>query len=50
MSKFLGWNTFISPTAVAVALMFSLLVGLFFGMWPAQRAARLNTIDALRYE
>ena len=49
MSKFLGWNTFISPTAVAVALMFSLLVGLFFCM-SAQRAARLNTIDALRYE
>jgi putative ABC transport system permease protein len=50
MSKFLGWNTFVSPTAVAVAFMFSALVGLFFGLWPARRAARLNTIDALRYE
>jgi putative ABC transport system permease protein len=50
MSKFLGWNTFVSPTAVLVAFMFSALVGLFFGMWPARRAARLNTIDALRYE
>ena len=50
MSKFLGWNTLISPTAIVVAFVFSALVGLFFGMWPARRAANLNTIDALRYE
>jgi putative ABC transport system permease protein len=50
MSKFLGWNTLISPTAVGVAFAFSALVGLFFGLWPARRAANLNTIDALRYE
>jgi putative ABC transport system permease protein len=50
MSKFLGWNTLVSPTAVAVAFLFSALVGLFFGLWPARRAARLDTIDALRYE
>jgi putative ABC transport system permease protein len=50
MSKFAGWNTLISPRAVAVAFAFSALVGLFFGLWPARRAASLNTIDALRYE
>ena len=50
MSKSLGWNTLISPTAIVVAFGFSALVGLFFGLWPARRAAGLNTIDALRYE
>ena len=50
MSTLLGWNTLISPTAVIVAFVFSALVGLFFGLWPARRAANLNTIDALRYE
>ncbi len=50
MSKWLGWNTYVSPVAVAVAFGFSVGVGLFFGLWPAKRAAGLNTIDALRYE
>ncbi len=50
MSTNFGWNTLVSPTAVAVAFAFSALVGLFFGLWPAQRAASLNTIEALRYE
>ncbi len=50
MSQRFGWNTLISPTAVGVAFAFSALEGLFFGLWPARRAATLNTIDALRYE
>jgi putative ABC transport system permease protein len=50
MSKTLGWNTLISPSSVIVAFVFSAFVGLFFGGWPARRAANLNTIDALRYE
>jgi len=45
-----GWPTIISFDAIVVAFLFSVAVGLIFGLYPANKAARLNPIDALRYE
>jgi putative ABC transport system permease protein len=45
-----GWGFAFSPTIVAVALLFSMAVGVVFGVWPARQAARLDPISALRWE
>ncbi len=45
-----GWGFQFNPLTVAAAVLFSLIVGVVFGVWPARMAARLDPISALRYE
>jgi putative ABC transport system permease protein len=50
LGHFTGWETVISPIIMIVAVGFSGAVGVFFGYYPARKAAALNPIQALRYE
>ncbi len=50
LARFQGWNTLVSGESVVVAFLFSALIGVFFGMWPARRAARMDPIEALGHE
>ena len=50
LTHLIGWPTIISSRSVAVAFLFSLAVGIFFGLYPANKASHMNPIEALHYE
>ncbi len=49
-ATYMGYSASVSVTAIIVAVAFSMGIGVFFGYYPANKAAKLNPIDALRYE
>jgi ABC-type antimicrobial peptide transport system permease subunit len=50
LARFAQWNTVILPGAILLSFMFSASIGIFFGMYPAKKAASQNVIESLRYE
>jgi len=50
ISVIAGWPTLLSPVAMISGFVFSAVVGVFFGFYPARRASHMNPIEALRFE
>ena len=50
IGNFLGWRVLLSPEAIGLAVAFAFVIGVFFGFYPARKAARLNPVEALRFE
>ncbi|HEV2432137.1 MAG TPA: FtsX-like permease family protein, partial [Burkholderiales bacterium] len=50
IAELAGWRIMLSPAAVGLAVAFAFVIGVFFGFYPARKAARLNPVEALRFE
>jgi putative ABC transport system permease protein len=50
VAQLAGWKVLLSGQAVALAVAFAFVIGVFFGFYPARKAARLNPVEALRFE
>ena len=50
ISQLMGWPTLVSPNSIIISILFSAAIGIFFGYYPAHKAAAMDPIEALRYE